>query len=513
MLALDGAAALDRVRGMFAIALWDADRRSLLLARDRFGMKPLYVAADEGQLTFASEIGALVAAGVPRRPSPAGILAFLSWGSIPAPLTWLENVTAVEPGSWLRWCGGDLARGAFADTAQIYGAAPDSSDDSSFVERVAGAVRDSVAAHLVADVPVGVFLSGGIDSGAIVSAAAAGGATRLQTFTVTVSDQISEAPRAREVAHQFATEHHELAVDGRNVVADFPLLLRHLDQPTIDGVNSFYVSRAVAQTGIKAVLSGAGGDELFAGYPSFRRIPAAMRVKRGAGPWWPTLSAAGRFAVPDRLRIRWDHFAATNGSLIEAYRVQRGFFMPAEIDEIAGPALQAALPAARAQLDAAERASMLPAGAETPTAAIARLESRLYLRSQLLRDIDAMGMAHGLEVRTPFVDHRLLETVWPHLGTRPSLQRHKRLLVTGLARPLPTAVTRAPKQGFTLPFAPWMTADLAPLVDEGLRAAESSGWIARGSARRLVDQWQRGAIHWSRPWGLAVLGHFVNGAA
>jgi asparagine synthase (glutamine-hydrolysing) len=378
---------------------------------------------------------------------------------------------------------------------------------------VSEAVRDSVAAHLVADVPVGVFLSAGIDSGAIVSAAVAGGVRDLQTFTVAVSGPTSEAPRARQVAQLFGTNHHELTVEGSNVAADFPVLLKHLDQPTIDGVNSFYVSRAVARTGIKAVLSGAGGDELFAGYPSFTRIPRAMSIKRGAGPLWPAVSAAGRLVVPPRLQSRWDHFAATNGSLIEAYRVQRGLFLPAEIDRLAGPALRATLTAAREQLDDTERKSMLPVGAEMPAAAIARLESRLYLRSQLLRDIDAMGMAHGLEVRTPFVDHRLLAAVWPALGARPSWQRHKRLLVESLSRPLPPAVTGAPKQGFTLPFADWMRADLAPLVDDGLNAAEASGWIARGAAQEFCRQWQRGSLHWSRPWGIAVLGHFLTGAA
>ena len=200
-------------------------------------------------------------------------------------------------------------------------------------------MRDSVRAHLVADVPVGVFLSGGIDSGALVSAATSAGATNLQTFTVGVDDGTSEADLAREVAEAFGTRHHELRVDASHVASDWPHILERLDQPTIDGVNSYYVAKAVAATGIKAVLSGAGGDEMFGGYPSFVRLPRALAAKRAIGPLWPSVSPAAAVFMPERLRHRWRHFARSNGSMVEAYRVQRGFVLPDELDDLAGPAL------------------------------------------------------------------------------------------------------------------------------------------------------------------------------
>jgi asparagine synthase (glutamine-hydrolysing) len=377
---------------------------------------------------------------------------------------------------------------------------------------VADALRDSVRAHLVADVPVGVFLSGGIDSGAIVSSAVATGAANLRTFTVGFDDETSESARAKRVAETFGTHHHDLHVAADDVARDLPAVLSRLDQPTIDAVNAYYVSRAVASTGIKAVLSGAGGDEVFGGYPSFTRLPRAMAVKRLAGPLWPAIGSAAEFVMPERLRARWHHFASTNGSFVEAYRVQRGFLLPDEARAIAGPALrdegwrdatETLQETERALLDGLSRD-------ETPAAAVARLESRMYLGSQLLRDLDVMSMAHALEVRVPFVDHELVSRVWPRLGRHPELMRGKRLLCESLERPLPYDVVHHPKQGFTLPFARWMQGELAPLVREGLQRLADGGWVNKDVPDRTWIQWRRGIVHWSRPWGLSVLGHFLQ---
>jgi asparagine synthase (glutamine-hydrolysing) len=170
---------------------------------------------------------------------------------------------------------------------------------------------------------------------------------------------------------------------------------------------------------------------------------------------------------------------------------------------------------ARGELDAAEHALLDPSGPEadeSPWASVARLESRLYLESQLLRDIDVMAMAHGLEVRVPFVDHELLGAVWPELGRRPALLRHKQLLYSTLDRPLPDAVVRRPKQGFTLPFGQWMRGDLASTVHDGLGRLADRRWITPDAPARVWNDWISGRVHWTRPWGLAVLGHFLAGA-
>jgi asparagine synthase (glutamine-hydrolysing) len=515
LLALDGPDALAHVRGMFALASWDTADRALLLARDRFGIKPLYVASSGRRLAFASELSALLDSGlVDHEVSASGVAAFLSWGSVPPPLTWLRGAEMLPAGCWWQWRqDGHERRGQFADARQPYLTSSSVRRDLvAWRESVGAAFRDSVRAHLVADVPVGVFLSGGIDSGAIVSAATSVGATNLQTFTVGFQGETSESARAKLVADHFGTRHHDLKVEAANVALDLPQILRRLDQPSVDAVNTYYVSRAVAATGIKAVLSGTGGDEVFGGYPSFSRLPRAMSAKRIAGPFWPLVASAGSGILPDRLQARWRHFAWSNGSITEAFRTQRALFLPEELATIAGPALKD--PVVRAQVEndlgQTERALLGAPGAETPAASVARLESRLYLQSQLLRDTDVMAMAHGLEVRTPFVDHELIGTVWPTLGAHPSMMIGKRLLHSTLDRPLPQAVVRHPKQGFTLPFAAWMRGALGPVVQDGMNALAREGWVAPDAPSRVWTEWQNGQVHWSRPWGLALLGAFLT---
>jgi asparagine synthase (glutamine-hydrolysing) len=529
LLALDGPSALARVRGMFALGLWDAHERTLLLARDRFGIKPLYVAQRAGGsvqrvggsaqradgVAFASEITALQRAGwAGRGVSPAGVLAFLAWGSIPQPLTWLSDVEALEPGTWSRWdAGGAAVSGRFANPAAAYVTSDQELDEVTLRRRTAEAVVDSVRAHLVADVPVGVFLSGGIDSGAIVSAARQVGSTNLHTYTVSVAEQAySEAALAAATAQRFGTTHHDLRVDASQIARDLDAILGRLDQPTADAVNSYYVSRAVAATGVKAVLSGVGGDELFGGYPSFRRIPAGLSLGRALGPFMRVTGVAAR-ALPAWRAAKWRHFVSAPRPKT-AYRALRGFFMPEELTALVGPALRdrQAWDEALCGLAAAERRIFEPAGEETALASVARMETRAFLCSQLLRDIDVMSMAHGLEVRTPFVDHLLQQTVWPSLGAHPHLARGKRLLHETLGTALPEAVVSSPKRGFTLPFAVWLRGPLREMTREGIDALVARQWVDARAAERVWAEWDSGQAHWSRVWGLGILGRFLERA-
>ena len=514
LLVRDGPRALARARGMFALALWDEVGGLLTLARDRFGIKPLYVAEDRRRIAFASEIGALLGSGLASRtPSPAGVLAYLSWASIPAPLTWLRDVEALAPGTWRSWAAdGTRQEGRFADVATAYATGVPAPGETALREVAGEAVRDSVRAHLTADVPVGLFLSGGIDSGAIASAARSVAGGDLHTYTVIVDDAgHSEGPLAARVAAEFETTHHELRVDAAHIARDWPAILARLDQPTADAVNTYYVSRAVAQTGVKAVLSGLGGDELFGGYPSFERLPAGLQIARVLGPAMRATGAAAAVALPAWRAAKWQHFAQ-EPDLAQAYRALRGFLMPAELTAIAGPALGDTRADAEAQLAAVEERLFAPAGPEVPIASVARLETCGFLRSQLLRDVDAVSMAHGLEVRVPFVDHVLQAAVWPALGSHPPLLQGKRLLHETLERPLPHAVTARPKQGFTLPMDAWMRTALRETTREGLQLLADSGWIAAEAPDRILGAWERGQAHWSRPWGLGVLGWFLQEA-
>jgi asparagine synthase (glutamine-hydrolysing) len=241
-----------------------------------------------------------------------------------------------------------------------------------------------------------------------------------------------------------------------------------------------------------------------------------MAIKRMTGPLWPALGPMAMPLMPERLRARWRHFASSNGSFVEAYRVQRGFFLPDEVKAMAGPALRdgARWREAVESVSEIERTLLTPIqspAAERPQATVARLESRMYLASQLLRDLDVMSMAHALEVRVPFVDHELVDEVWPELAFHPDLMRGKQLLSGSLERALPDAVLHHPKQGFTLPFGSWMKGDLAPVVEDGLQRLADTGWITSETPASVLDSWHRGVVHWSRPWGLSVLGHFLAG--
>ena len=517
LIARRGPEGLADVRGMFACAVWDAREQSLLIARDRFGIKPLYVAAAVDRVAFASEVGALRRAGlVERDVSPAGVLAYLAWASIPAPLTWLRGVEALDAGTWCRWSrDGRQTRGCFADATRVYVTAPEAATSEAAVRRrVSEAVCDTVRAHLVADVPVGVFLSGGIDSGAIVSTARGMIGGDLHTYTVVVDeDEYSEASLAREVAEAFGSAHHVLRVDGSSILRELPAIVQRIDQPTADAVNTYCVSRAVASTGLKSVLSGVGGDEMFGGYPSFERIPAGLQLGRAFGPVMRATGAAVALALPAWRAAKWRHFAG-DPDLESGYRAVRGFLMPEELDAMLGPALTetSVREAAETAVAAAEARFFTPSGPERPLASVARMETRGFLRSQLLRDSDAVSMAHGLEVRVPFVDHELQRAVWPALGAHPSLLRGKRLLYDAVPRPLPRAVTHAPKRGFTLPFAEWMRGPLRDPVREGLHALAAGGWIAPHAPDEVWSAWQRGQAHWSRAWGLGMLGRFLEEA-
>lgn len=506
-----GPAALADVRGMFALAVWDAREETLLVARDRFGIKPLYVAASPEGIAFASELRALVAGGlVAWDPDPAGVLGFLRWGSVPVPLTWLRGVSALEPGTWGVWraSGEPAATGRFADVREAWVKPAAAASARALREQTRAALVDSVMAHLVADVPVGVFLSGGIDSAAILSAAHAAGG-RLHTYTVVVAeDAFSEADAARRVAERFEAVHHTLHVDAAAVARDWPVILRHLDQPTIDGVNTFYAARAVAATGVKAVLSGVGGDELFGGYPSFWRLPRARGVARGLGPILPLaarlVGGLGRNGRAARRR----QIARAGANSAEIYRGLRGFLMPCEVERLAGPRL--ADRAAAERVAAAEASACAAAGEEAPAATAARLETTVYLRHQLLRDIDVMSMAHGLEVRVPLVDASLLAAVWPALGAHRALVSGKRLLVEAAPHPIPSEVALAPKRTFTLPFELWMRGALAEPIRSGLADLAADGWIRPDAPAEIWRDWEQGRVHWSRVWGLGVLGRFLR---
>ncbi|MFN3597693.1 MAG: asparagine synthase (glutamine-hydrolyzing) [Rubricoccaceae bacterium] len=469
-----GAALAGLLRGMFAFALYDEARGGVLLARDPYGIKPLYLADDGHTLRAASQVKALLAmGGVDTAPDPAGHAGFFAFGFVPEPHTLYRGIRALPPGTTL-WAD---ARGAgmpqpFASVEEALGKAaaypaPVGPDEARAALREA--LLDTVRAHLVADVPVGVFLSSGLDSATLAALAAeAGGDLRTVTlgFDEYAGTPDDEVPLAEAVAAHYGAAHTTVRVGRAGFEAHLAAFLDAMDQPSMDGLNSFLVSYAAREAGLKVALSGVGGDELFGGYPSFAEVPRLVRAAGrvpGAGALGPALRA---LAAPIAARVTSPKYAG----LLEygtdfggAYLLRRALHAPWELPRVMDPDLAregwAALEA-RARL--AATAAAIPG--EGPAAAhlrVSALESTWYMRSQLLRDTDWASMAHSLEVRTPLVDWALLRAVAPLIARQPGLG--KRALAETPARALPPALLNRPKTGFTTPVRRWAAeAGLAP---------------------------------------------------
>ncbi len=461
-----GSAMFGELRGMFAIALWDGARRRMLLARDPYGIKPLYYADDGATLRVASQVKALIAGGrVSKRFDPAAAAGFFLRGTVPEPFTMYRAIRALPAGSycWVDGSGPDEPVPYFSIAATLRDAvehAREVSDD----ERVAAvhdAVLESVRYHLVADVPVGAFLSAGIDSTAVVALARETGASDLETMTLRFEEyrgrDNDEAPLASLVAQQYGVRHTIRDLSRADFKAELPRIFAAMDQPTVDGLNSYFISKAAAEMGLKVALSGAGGDELFGGYTSFRDIPRWMpltsRLARVPG------LSEGVYRLNAALARRSRHISPKMGEILHhgstyagAYLVKRGRFLASELPDVLGTERAAEGLQRLKILEVIERAVTPDPG--NPYARVAALESSLYLRNQLLRDMDWASMAHSLEVRVPLVDAHLLRRLAPVLVTRK--ERGKQILANAPRPPLPDVVRKRRKTGFTLPIKEWL---------------------------------------------------------
>jgi asparagine synthase (glutamine-hydrolysing) len=495
-----GAEMVHRLRGMFAFAIWDEARQELFLARDPYGIKPLYTVNDGWTFRFASQVKALLAGGqVSRDPEPAGIAGFHLFGSVPEPFTLYRDIRALPAGHTQRI---DLAgpRGPqpFANLAAILAAgAADPAPAAELGERVRAAVRDSVHAHLLADVEVGIFLSAGVDSGALLGLMRDAGQREIRALTLTFDEfhgtAEDEAPLAGRVAQRYGAQHIVRRVDEREFQQDLPAIIEAMDQPSIDGVNTWFVVKAAKEAGLKVALSGLGGDELLAGYPSFVDIP---RWRRRFGPV-AAVPGLGRVARPliRTLAPGLAHDRPKAPGLLEyahswagLYLLRRGLFLPDELKEVMDPAL--AREGLRRLQPLRRLAANLSPDPGSDVGRVSILESAYYMRNQLLRDADWAGMAHGVEIRVPLVDVTLLERLAPAI---PSLapQAGKQALAQVPIVPLPADIVARAKTGFSVPTGAWLNA-----------ATGKSAAAARG---RPIET--KG--HASRRWSQAVLHGFA----
>ena len=474
----EGTAMLSRLRGMFTIIIWDKRRRGMLLARDPMGIKPLYYSDQSGTLRAASQVRALLAGGVDTELDPAGCVSFFVLGYVAEPFTIRRHIKALPAGHslWVDSSGAGAPRSFYSikDTLRCAEEAVDRQPPQADTALVGRAIGASVQAHMVADVPVGVFLSAGFDSAGIVSLAKDYTHKPLKTLTLGFREYQNsdrdEVPVAEEVARAFRTEHATLWVEGRNFHEDREQLLQAMDQPTTDGMNVFFVSKAAAQCGLKVALCGLGGDELFGGYPSFSQVPRITQMLR---PFqrMPSLGRAVRAISSSAIgRVMSPKYAGLleyGTSLEKAYLLRRALYMPWELTDVLDPDLARV---GWSELDLLANLRETISGIRGDRTRMAALEMTWYMRSQLLHDADWAGMAHSVEIRTPFVDGVLLRELSPLLAgpAAPS----KRTMIGSTPAGRIAAVVARRKTGFTVPIRQWLVGSAEQSSgDHGLR-----GW-------------------------------------
>lgn len=485
----DGAAMVRRLRGMFAFAIWDEANRRLFLARDPYGIKPLYYAVQGGTFRFASQARAILAGGaVSEAPDPAGWVGFYLHGSVQEPFTSFRAIQALPAGATLIVdSSGPQKPTSFFSIAAMYA----ESEQGTPAMMESGALReallDSVRHHLIADVPIGCFLSAGVDSCALLALMRETTSAPIKAVTLAFQEfkgsRNDEAPLAALAAEAFSAEHVVRVVDRAEFHADLGGIVAAMDQPSIDGLNSYFVSKAAREIGLKVAISGLGGDELFGGYPSFTDIPNWVSVCAPLSrvPW---LGAAAHATIAAAQRVtpwgspKMPGMIKYAGTFAGAYLLRRGLFMPWELDTFLDRSFVDEGMARLSPLSRIEETQQpFP---HSSFARVASLEAQLYMRNQLLRDADWASMAHSVEVRVPLVDHVLLSKV---TCIRPHPLKEN--LARAPLRQLPSQITHRKKSGFSTPIGAWL--------DEASKDTRGAleGQTSRRWAHALVNRWPK----------------------
>ena len=505
-----GAPVVERLRGMFAFAIVQLTAtgrtQRLVLARDHLGIKPLYYTQASGGLAFASELKALRAAQlIGCEVDPQALSGYLMLGAVPNPLTIYREARALPPATYLIW----EADGGLRE--QTYWQLPTDTDERRDRAEAVATVRDllseAVRIRLVSDVPLGAFLSGGLDSSVIVALMRAATNGPIRTCAMTFDETAyNEGPYARAMADAIGAEHYERTITPADLQREFEPILQALDQPSVDGVNTYFVSQTARQAGLTVALSGLGGDELFGGYPNtFQGVPQMQRALR-----WTQAVPGGTRAARAGLRVfapqqPWRRVAEALGrpaSAASAYVVRRGLFTPGEVCALLNDDL-----AEVCDFDPVQHVADRAGNGTADTAWVSRAEMSTYMHHQLLRDTDVMSMAHSLEVRVPLLDRELTEYV---LRLPDNLVRRgpgpKPLLTLAAGDYLPDIIRqRADKRGFTFPFADWLRTTMRPDMQAALAQVKAQGWLKAAAVDGVWSEYEAGQAHWSRVWALVAL--------
>ncbi len=491
-----GADCVRHLRGMFAFSVWDERDRTLFLARDRFGIKPLhYSFRDGGRLVFASEVKALIRTGlVPPKLSADGLRSYLAFGAVAEPLTAIEGVLALPAAHRAVLRDGTL-------TLQRYWEPPaeevSTLSHGEAVEELRALLNDSVRAHLVSDAPLGVFLSGGLDS-SLVAALASRYTDRVRTVSVVFDEPtFSEGRYMESVAKRIGSEHIALHLRPKELIEQFDDAFEAMDQPTFDGINTYVVSRAGAETGLKVALSGVGADELFDGYGYVGRVRALERIRRLPGPLTRLVASPVSRLFPGERR---DKAAAWLRREVESsYDLLRTLFLESDVRRFAG----------RTGRDGVPGSARISSGTSL-FHQVSELDLTNYMKNILLRDTDAMSMSQGLEVRVPYLDHPLVE--WALRQPERVKGQRKALLVAAAADLVPSEVLSRSKQGFILPLHLWMGGRMRGEIDERFRHPPKTlaEMVDTHTVAEVWADYKANGLNWTKPWALYALARWVE---
>ena len=508
-----GANCLSELNGMFAFAVWDAQEKSLFVARDRLGEKPLYYFHDGGKFIFASELRALLASGaVPRKLDREAINQYLRFYSIAAPLTPLKNVRMLMPGNY-----GIFRNKSFS--THSYWSLVNHSDQQraedypAAVKKVRELLEAAIERRLVSDVPLGAFLSGGIDSSAIVALMSSVTTQPVSTFSIVFEEKkYDESVYSELIARKYRTRHHAVQLSSRDFLAALPDALQAMDCPTVDGVNTFVVSGATRRAGCAVALSGLGGDELFAGYSVFQQYQKIKRLKS----YYQLPQAVKSFAGRALSQLKKDHkserretlLALKNTNFENLYPIFRRSYSRAEIARLTNNQRVNGHPLKQFfSSDELKAIDKLPIFSQVSIG-----ELSTYTLNQLLRDTDQMSMAHALEVRVPFLDYKLVEYVLSLPDAYKQPVYPKKLLVDALGELLPREIVYRPKMGFTFPWETWLRGDLKDFCQAKMQNLKAEDIFDSEALESIWDGFLQNSpqITWVKVWLLVVLADWME---
>ncbi len=507
-----GIKCLQMLNGMFAFALWDSHEEKLWIARDRVGIKPLYYAIHEQSVVFASELRAILETEVvERKLSKKSLIEYLRYQTVHAPNTLIEGIKMLMPGNYMMLSSNEIQIKEYWKPWQKLHF---DQDPIKIQKNIREKLVASVERRMIADVPVGAFLSGGIDSSLLVGIMAEKLGKKVDTFNVSFDESaFSEAKYAAQVARKFGTNHHEIKLNPSDFLATLPDALDAIDHPSGDGPNTWIVSRETKKMGITVALSGLGGDELFAGYDVFKRIPSIAEqnwlvsfpkpMRALAGSLYH-LSKGTMASSKTREILTLDYF-----DLEHLYPVFRTIFQDKQLSRLLfdGRITKNEVKQMVYELEQYQEFAMLPT-----LSRIGVVEMSTYMQNVLLRDTDQMSMAHALEVRVPFLDHELIEYVMQIPDTVKYPHSPKKLLVDSFAELLPTEIIDRPKMGFVLPWAEWMKSDLKPFCEERLDLLKQHKAFSAPGINSLWSSFLNDSkmVTWSRVWPLVALSDWMQ---